>query len=174
MKKLLSNEKVRFLIAGCVNTALDFMILNVLVFAFATPILAANAISVTIGICVSYLLNHFFVFRYQEPISVKRFGIFFLVTGFSSLILQNAVILGFELLFDTEFGRSLLFLPSESGKHFVAINIAKATAVLIGLVWNFLFYKFVVFGTRRAVSSKARAVEASPAAGGAVADPPVV
>lgn len=174
MKKLLSNEKARFLVAGCVNTALDFVLLNVLVFAFGMATLVANAISVLVGICVSYLLNHFFVFRYQEPISLKRFGIFFLVTGFSSLVLQNAVILGFELLFDTEFGRSLLFLPSEDGKHFIAINIAKATAVLLGLVWNFLFYKFVVFRTRQAVASKGPAVEAAPAAGAAVADPPAV
>lgn len=170
MKRLLSNEKVRFLVAGCVNTALDFLLLNVLVFAFATPTLVANAISVTVGICVSYLLNHFFVFRYEEPISLKRFGIFFLVTGFSSLILQNAVIFGFELLFDTEFGRSLLFLPSEDGRHFIAINIAKAAAVLLGLVWNFLFYKFVVFRTRRAESPEAHAVEAATEPGSAVAD----
>jgi putative flippase GtrA len=174
VKRLLSNEKVRFLVAGCVNTALDFVLLNVLVFAFGMPTLVANAISVTVGICVSYLLNHFFVFRYQEPISLKRFGMFFLVTGFSSLILQNAVILGFELLFDTEFGRSLLFLPSEDGKHFVAINIAKAAAVLLGLIWNFLFYKFVIFRSRQAASSEEPAVGAAPAAGTAVADPPAV
>lgn len=149
MKKLLSNEKVRFLIAGCANTALDFILLNVLVFAFATPILAANAISVTLGICVSYLLNHFYVFRYTEPISLKRFAMFFLITGFSSLVLQNLVILGFEALFGTDFGRSLLFLPGDDGKQFLAINIAKATAVLVGLVWNFAFYKFVVFRAER-------------------------
>lgn len=149
MKKLLSNEKVRFLIAGCANTALDFILLNVLVFAFAVPTLVANAISVTIGICVSYLLNHFYVFRYQEPISFRRFAMFFAITGFSSLVLQNLVILGFEALFGTEFGRSLLFLPGEDGKQFLAINIAKATAVLLGLIWNFAFYKFVVFRSER-------------------------
>ena len=49
-----------------------------LVFAFATPTLAANAISVTLGICVSYLLNHFFVFRYKEPISSEAIRMFFL------------------------------------------------------------------------------------------------
>jgi putative flippase GtrA len=156
VKKLLSNEKVRFLLAGCANTALDFILLNVLVFAFATPTLVANAISVTLGICVSYLLNHFFVFRYNEPISLKRFAMFFLVTGFSSLVLQNLVILGFEALFGTDFGRSLLFLPGEDGKQFLALNIAKATAVLLGLIWNFVFYKFVVFrGERHAEAAPA-------------------
>ncbi|MEJ3403536.1 GtrA family protein [Rathayibacter sp. YIM 133350] len=154
MKKLISNEKIRFLIAGCANTALDFILLNVLTLAFSAPVLLANVFSVSVGICVSYLLNHFFVFRYEEPISLRRFGIFFGVTGFSSLIIQNVVIYLFELLFGTAFGRSLLFLPGEDGKQFLAINIAKACAVLLGLVWNFIMYKLVVFrGSRNQQSS---------------------
>ncbi|OUD84917.1 hypothetical protein BC477_10940 [Clavibacter michiganensis subsp. michiganensis] len=32
-------------------------------------------------------------------------------------------------------------------QEFLEINIAKATAVLIGLVWNFTLYRLVVFRT---------------------------
>ena len=61
-----------------------------------------------------------------------------------------------------------------SGEFLWTHLLASLKRVLLGLVWNFLFYKFVVFGPRPAVSSDARAAEASRAAGGAVADPPVV
>lgn len=145
MRELLAKQQVRFLIAGCFNTALDFLILNVLTLALGFPVLVANSVSVLFGISISYALQHFFVFRYPYRISWKKFLEFFVITGFSSLILQNVIIYLFELLFDTKFGNSLLLVPDAEGRHFLAINIAKFCAVLIGLVWNFLMYKFVVF-----------------------------
>ncbi|MHB1173128.1 MAG: GtrA family protein [Lacisediminihabitans sp.] len=148
MRVLLAKKQVRFLIAGCFNTALDFLLLNVLILAFGLPTLVANSVSVLLGIGVSYALNHFFVFRYPYPIRVGTFLQFFAVTGFSSLVLQSLVIYLFELLFKTRFGNSLLFLTDPAGNHVLAINIAKASAVLVGLVWNFTFYRFVVFRTR--------------------------
>jgi putative flippase GtrA len=160
VKDLLAKQQVRFLIAGCFNTGLDFLILNVLTLAFGLPTLAANVISVTFGISVSYGLNHFFVFRYPSRISWRKFLEFFLLTGVSSLIIQNVIIYLFELLFDTTFGNSLLLVPDEAGRHFLAINIAKFTAVLVGLVWNFTAYKYFVF-------RKVAPTDAEPAAGGA-------
>jgi len=145
VKKLLADQRVRFIIAGMLNTGLDFVLLNCLILLAGFPTLAANIVSVTVGITISYFLNHFFVFRYQRPVSVKRFLEFFAVTGFSSLLLQSGVIWLFEVMFDTTFGRSLLFVGTTAEKEFIAINVAKATAVLLGLVWNFTMYKLVVF-----------------------------
>lgn len=145
MKKILAKQQVRFLIAGSLNTLLDFVILNALTLAFGLPVLVANTISVVIGITVSYMLQHFFVFRYPHRVSVAKFVEFFLLTGFSSLVLQNLIIFGFENFFNTSFGNSLLLLPTEEGRHVLGLNFAKAIAVLIGLVWNFLFYRFVIF-----------------------------
>ncbi|SMH33276.1 Putative flippase GtrA (transmembrane translocase of bactoprenol-linked glucose) [Rathayibacter oskolensis] len=139
------SQKVRFIVAGSLNTALDFLILNALSLLVGLPTLVANLISVTVGISVSYLLNHFFVFRHPERPTLRTFATFFLVTGFSSLVLQSLIIYGFERFFDTRFGTSLLFLPSAGEKAFLAINAAKLVAVLVGLVWNFCLYKFVVF-----------------------------
>lgn len=147
MKRLLDSQKVRFLIAGCTNTGIDFVILNVLVLLAHLATLTANVFSVLVGITISYALNHFFVFRHPGRISIGTFAKFFLVTGFSSLVLQSIIIYGFEVFFDTRFGNSLLFLPSSGENAFLAINVAKAFAVFVGLVWNFCMYKFVVFRT---------------------------
>ena len=166
MRELLAKQQVRFLIAGCFNTALDFLILNVLTLALGFPVLVANSVSVLFGISISYALQHFFVFRYPYRISWKKFLEFFVITGFSSLILQNVIIYLFELLFDTRFGNSLLLVPDAEGRHFLAINIAKFSAVLIGLVWNFLMYKFVVFRRppKDAAEPEAPAADTAPTA----------
>lgn len=150
MKHLLSQTWVRFGLVGVVNTALDFALLNVLTLGFGLPTLVANTLSVLVGICISYALNHVFVFRYPERMSFRRFAAFFGVTGFSSLVLQNVVIVLFELLFDTDFGHSLLFLQTADGDRVLALNVAKAAAVAVGLVWNFGLYRLVVFRTKRA------------------------
>ncbi|PPF54485.1 GtrA family protein [Clavibacter michiganensis] len=145
MRKLLADQRVRFLVAGLLNTGLDFVLLNCLILLAGFPTLAANIVSVTVGITISYFLNHFFVFRYAKPVSAKRFLEFFAVTGFSSLLLQSGVIWLFERGFDTTFGRSLFMFGTSAEQEFLEINVAKATAVLIGLVWNFTMYKLVVF-----------------------------
>jgi len=145
--KLLADRRVRFVIAGLLNTGLDFVLLNALILVAHMPVLAANLISVTVGITISYFLNHFFVFRHGEAVTIGRFLKFFAVTGFSSLLLQSGVIWLFERGFDTTFGRSLLMFGTSAEQEFLEINIAKATAVLIGLVWNFTLYRLVVFRT---------------------------
>ncbi len=52
MTSLLADRRVRFLIAGLLNTALDFVLLNALILAAHMPVLAANLISVTVGITI--------------------------------------------------------------------------------------------------------------------------
>jgi putative flippase GtrA len=145
MGKVLKNEKIRFVLAGCFNTGLDFILLNILVgLAHFAPILA-NTISVSVGITISYFLNHYFVFASKEKISLKKYAVFFAVTGFSSLIIQNLIIGGFEIMTDSSWGRSL-FLIQELGHHeTLELNIAKVIAVATGMVWNFLLYKYVIF-----------------------------
>ena len=127
-----------------------------LTLALGLPELLSNSTSVLFGTCISYALNHFFVFRYPFRISWRKFLQFFAITGFSSLVIQNVIIYLFELLFQTKFGNSLLLVPNEESRHFIALNVAKLCAVLVGLVWNFLMYKYVVF---RLVPRAASAVE---------------
>jgi putative flippase GtrA len=154
VKRLLERTWVRFGLVGCANTALDFAMLNLLTLVAGLPVILANTLSVALGICISYVLNHVFVFRYPERLSLRRFLAFFAVTGFSSLVLQNVVILALEALFDTSFGHSLLFLQTADGDRILALNVAKAAAVSVGLVWNFALYRLLVFRTRRATASR--------------------
>lgn len=145
LSKALRYEKTRFLLAGAVNTSLDFLILNALVWGFGVWSYAANAISVLISICVSYYLNHFFVFQKKEGLSLKAFISFFAVTGFSSIFLQSAIIWLSHIVFVTPFSRSILAFTGLASNQAFELNLAKCAAVGVGMVWNFLFYKHVIF-----------------------------
>lgn len=145
MKQLFEHEKIRFGVAGLANTGLDFVLLNTFVFIFGAFPILANAISVSIGISISYFLNHFFVFKSKIPVSFKKYVQFFCITGFSSLALQTLVIVLFTQLFESSFSRSLFILSGISGNTFLELNIAKIAAVLIGMIWNFMLYKYVIF-----------------------------
>jgi len=156
MKRLFKYEKIRFIFAGGLNTGLDFILLNTFVFLFGALPLLANVLSVSIGIVISYILNHRFVFQSQEKLSIKKFLLFFAVTGFSSIVIQSVIIISFEMFFNTEFSRSLFFIRDIAQNEFVELNIAKVIAVLIGMVWNFVLYKHVIF---RSKNKKGKEVE---------------
>ena len=145
MRRLLRYEKVRFLIAGGLNTGLDFLLLNFLVFFLGALPLLANGISVSIGITISYLLNHYFVFKSTDPVSMRKYLAFFAATGFSSLIIQSVIIFGFGMFFQTDISRSLFIIRDIAANEFIELNFAKAVAVGVGMVWNFLIYKYFIF-----------------------------
>jgi len=155
----LKHEKLRFLITGFFNTGLDFLLLNTMVFFFGTYPLVANTISVSIGITISYILNHKFVFRSGEQLSLRKYVTFFAITGFSSLVIQNSIIYGFEVASKTSFGHSIVLVSAVMNSDALRLNVAKAVAVLIGMVWNFMFYKFVVFRKKDKIVESTPTVE---------------
>lgn len=145
MGSIFRHEKIRFGTAGIFNTGLDFVMLNTLVFILGAYPILANTISVSIGITISYLLNHFFVFQLKEKIRFKKYIQFFCITGFSSLIIQNSIITGFAIFFNSNLSHSLFVIDMLVDNDFFELNIAKASAVLVGMVWNFILYKYVIF-----------------------------
>lgn len=155
MRGLLGYEKVRFILVGIFNTCLDFLLLNILTFMGDLNVLVANSTSVFIGITVSYFLNHVFVFRSKEPLSFRKYLTFFAVTGVSSLVIQNLIIYGASVVTESSLNHSLFIVRQLAEHRQIELNVAKALAVGVGMVWNFLLYKYVVFK----VSAKEPAIE---------------
>ena len=145
MRRVFRHEKVRFLTVGLLNTWLDFVLLNIFVFSLGAIPLLGNLVSVSIGITISYVLNHKFVFRASDKLSLKKYMSFFAVTGFSSLILQSLIIIGFSEIFKSPITHSLFIIKDLARSQFLQLNIAKAAAVLVGMVWNFMIYKHIIF-----------------------------
>jgi putative flippase GtrA len=141
VRKLWSKRFVRFCCAGLINTTLDFAMLNFLVFKIHKSIIVANLISVSIGICISYFLNHILVFQHAE-FKIGAFLKFVCITGLSVLCIQTAVIHLANPLFRNVLGH----LTSDAGvRTAAALNLAKALAVGVGLGWNYFLYHKLVF-----------------------------
>jgi putative flippase GtrA len=142
--KLWDYKKIRFLCVGSFNSLCDLAVLNSLVFGLHTPIWVANTFSVSFGITLSYFLNHFIVFRHEHGPNPKLFVKFFLITGSSVIVLQTVIIYltrpVFRSLIQHTHALSLIRIEDK-----ISLNLAKVTAILIGMVWNYILYSQVVF-----------------------------
>ena len=146
LKKLWDRKVVRFLVVGCFNTAFDICLLIAILKVLDWPPLVANSLSVSIAVTVSYFLNHRVVFRDAGGYSLKKYLRFFLVTGLGVILIQDIVIYfvtdKFWVISKTS--TVMLFRHATSARTIELLG-AKLTAVLVGLTWNYLLYKYIVF-----------------------------
>ena len=148
IKRLWEYKKIRFLCIGSFNSLVDLTILNTLVFVAHFPIWAANTISVSIGITISYFLNHFIVFKYHKSTDFRNFMKFFLVTGLSVVVLQTIIIYLTKPIYTNLLVHHVHVLNTATLRARASLNLAKVTAILVGMVWNFTLYSRLVFASK--------------------------
>ena len=143
-------EKGRFVIVGVINTATDFILLNILVGFAGLPLYGANLLSAFVAMCVSFMLNKNFVFRKGTQSDLRQFFTFVGVTLLSIWGVQTLVI----FLLTQQFPQPLstiahavqsVGLAQSFSVEFIVNNMTKIIATLASLIWNYLFYKYVVF-----------------------------
>lgn len=139
----------RFAATGVLNTAVDFGVLNALLFATAhlsqsglrhSWYLAFKAVSFLAAVANSWFLNRHWVFKGHGPArpSAKREGILFLLVSCFGFALNLAVsLVAFATL-------SRMGLWSEVGRA----NAGSIAGTAISLVFNFFGYKLLIFKTR--------------------------
>lgn len=132
-------EKVRFALVGVANTAVDFVVLIILVTVFHTPAFAANIASTTVALITSFALNKKTVFRGQSGQNVRQIVLFFIVTIASIWLVQTVIM---TQLYD--FARD--YFDVYSGWRSLALLIgAKVIGIIAGSIWNYMWYSRVVF-----------------------------
>lgn len=113
---------MKFGIVGAMNTLIDYAIFSALVYGAHVHFLLANALSFSIAVTNSYILNRRWTFRSDNPNKTTEAAKFLAVNliglGMSELLLQ-------------------LFVDRWS----ISKLVAKALAVVVVLCWNY-------FGTR--------------------------
>lgn len=143
-------EKARFAIVGFVNTAVDFTVLNLLVIFIHLPIITANIVSTLTAMLVSLMLNKTVVFRDSKPLTKRSFALFIGVTLSSLWIVQSLVL----FILTQQFPHPLTTIAHElalythtsmSGESFFRNNLSKIIATIASLIWNYYFYKRLVF-----------------------------
>jgi putative flippase GtrA len=133
------SSRVRFLMVGIANTSIDFGVFLFLT-ADGVPPIFANYISTSLAICFSYVANQRFTFKpsIKVPSSRKQkvmnVALFLGITLTGLWILQPLIILVGH--------RSLSGIIGND--QFINI-ISKLGATGVTLVWNYLWYKRVIF-----------------------------
>jgi putative flippase GtrA len=128
--RLVTATQVRFGIVGIGNTLVDALGYAILA-SVGVPTFVANFLSTTAGMLLSFTLNRNFTFRAKDGDVRRQALLFFAVTAFGLWVVQFGVI--------TLVGHLL------TG---VDVLVPKAAAIVVGLVWNFLLYHYVVFRHR--------------------------
>jgi putative flippase GtrA len=126
-------EKIRFAIVGGANTALDFIILFILV-AFGIGQIPANYLSTSASLVFSFFVNKSFTFKSKSGNAKKQFILFIIITLIGLWILQPLVIAG----------TSHVLQPYEWSEEIVLL-IAKLAATVVSLTWNYILYTRLVF-----------------------------
>jgi putative flippase GtrA len=133
---------LRFVAVGFLNTAIDFGILNFLRWVFAAtsgwPILVFNGISVSAAMGNSYFLNKYWAFKKKETENRLMETILFVFFTALGMGINTLIVYYFSTNLSPVFGiNEVLWL-----------NIGKVFATGVSLLWNFFWYKFVVFRAR--------------------------
>ena len=126
-------EKIKFGIVGIANTALDFIILFILV-ALGVDKIVANYISTGSSFIFSFFVNKKFTFKSTTGNAKKQFGLFIIVTIIGLWVIQPVIIAGITHA-----------LAGTGWAEGVMLFIAKIIATVASLIWNYLFYSRLVF-----------------------------
>lgn len=126
-------EKIRFAAVGAANTALDFLILFILV-GLGVDKIIANYFSTGLALIFSFFVNKSFTFKSKTGNAKKEFVLFIIITLIGLWVLQP-VIINFvsQLLAGHGLTNGLILL------------IAKLIATIISLIWNYILYSKIVF-----------------------------
>jgi len=137
IKKLMT-QFIKFGIIGGVNTAIDFSILNLLMWWTGIydgkQIILLNVIAFSVAVINSYFWNKYWTFKDRDSVDAKEFSQFIVVT-LIGLAINSSIVYGVTTFIDPMFGLD---------KKLWA-NLAKLMATGLSMIWNFTGYKFVVF-----------------------------
>lgn len=130
----------RFVIVGVLNTAVDFAVLNILVFLFGVgahnqlyPVF--KAVSFLVAVVNSYFFNKYWVFGGGARVSRVQEGTLFLVVSGIGFVLNICISTGVFIFVTSRF----------SLNPHVSANIGALVGSLLVLAWNFVGYKVFVF-----------------------------
>lgn len=125
-------------------SAMDYLILNILVGLFGLPVIGSNIASTTSSSYVSFMLNRKIVFKDQKYGTLRSMLMYALTIGFGILILQTAV---FWLLDNGKMIEQWV-APSVSNPTIamlIGLNATKILATGAAGIWNFTMLQRFVF-----------------------------
>ena len=144
-RHLLRFRPARFLLAGAVNTGVNFGVLNMLIYGLHQNKITSILVSTLCAIAVSFLLNRSFVFQDTERAG-QRLPRFVLVAAMGVFVIQNSVYMAcLFLLHPYATYLSALLSGSRLGPAVIEVNLSNLFASITVMFWNYNGYKLFVF-----------------------------
>jgi len=127
-------DKIRFVLVGGTNTAIDFIILFSLFNLIGLPVFYSNVISTSVALTFSFFANKTFTFKDGGGITKKKMATFLIITLTGLWLIQPLIILGIRSAFGT-------MIADDN----VLLLVGKLLATCVTLVWNYILYRKFVF-----------------------------
>lgn len=146
-RKLLQ-EASKFGVIGAVNTVVNFAVFNLLIWTvFAHGQLKANVVATIVATTSSYFMNRHWTYRDRPKSTLRREYTLFFLFNLAGMLIELSVL-----------GLAKYGLGTDS---VLALNAAKALALVLGMIFRFWAYRTVVFrDTQPGVAGSAPAREA--------------
>jgi putative flippase GtrA len=148
-------QVVLFALVGATNTLIDFTIFSTLR-VLDVPVLFANMASTSTTMIFSFIVNRRFVFGAGQAPVQRQVVLFFVGTAFGMYVLHYLALVGMLRIVPEfpELAASMhkhLGIGESAARTLLRSVSAKVGATLVSLVWNFFFYRRVVFAGAPAV-----------------------
>ncbi|MCL4505935.1 MAG: GtrA family protein [Chloroflexi bacterium] len=125
---------VKFTIVGFSGLIVDFTTLNILAYVFHFPSWLAIAVAFIVAATNNFIWNRLWVYPESRKHSIwKHFPTFLLVNAVG-LFINELILFLFEYPIQNLLGNAVL-----------GLNLTKAIAAVIVMVWNFVVNRFVTF-----------------------------
>lgn len=116
----------KFAVVGAIGATVDFSVLNLLILGFGWAKFFANLVSVSCAIASNFTWNRLWTFPESRERRLHTQFVKFAIVNFTGLGINQFIFLVTDaFLFEPLFG-----LP-------LGYNLAKATAIIVVLFWNF-------------------------------------
>ena len=148
--KYMKKRTIRFIFIGIVNTSINFVILNLAFYDLGFTKIWSNIFATSVALIFSFILNKNFVFAHKGT-WFKPFLLFLAVSISGTLILNNTIYaLSIYALrnYDASISHLLHYISIPVSPSFVSINASAAIATCFSMVWNYTWYKKVVFNSK--------------------------
>lgn len=138
---------VRFGLIGAATTLLDLGMFNVLIGPWVGfPLVTSHLLASAATVATSFLGQRNLVFAGRDGRLSGQALKFFLVTVTGVGLVQSIVLIGIAVLLEFAHSQWILFASVPATHwHMVQHNGAKTTAMVVGIAWNFFWFRNWVF-----------------------------
>ena len=134
----------KFLLVGVLNTLIDFGLMNLFTAAFGWPLVPSQALSFTIAVINSYVLNRKWIYPETTEKSIANQFTKFLVINIAGLAIRTVAISPLDRAFYGFVQSRQLQLGSMSSAT-LSHNLALLVIVPVTLILNFIANRFWTF-----------------------------